>query len=85
MSTDKREPEDTAFPIIAHMGNDIIYQSGMTLRDYFAAKAMNAIVTGGEYKPHLEAEAIALKSYVIADAMMDRRKKIHDDESKFEG
>lgn len=42
---------------------------GMTLRDYFAAKAMSAIVTCGDDV----ADDIASKAYIIADAMLKAR------------
>jgi hypothetical protein len=48
-----------------------IEHNGMTLRDYFAARAMQADVSaetwGGAY------EATALQSYAIADAMLKAR------------
>ena len=58
----------SAFPI-----NDEITNEGLTLRDYFAAKAMQALLHDsdcfdGEW--HFEATA----AYEIADAMMEARK-----------
>jgi len=47
---------------------------GMTLRDYFAAKAMQAVVTS----PNLavfDDDAIAVGAYKIADAMLKAREK----------
>jgi|LauGreDrversion4_2_1035121.scaffolds.fasta_scaffold00267_49 hypothetical protein len=46
---------------------------GMDLRDYFAAKAMQALVTGQMHDAdhwHLE----AMTAYEIADSMMEARK-----------
>jgi len=46
---------------------------GMDLRDYFAAKAMQALVTGQMHDAdhwHLE----AMTAYQIADTMMEARK-----------
>lgn len=44
--------------------------NGMTLRDYFAAKAMQGFVTGDyDLYPHEAAQ----KAYVIADEMMKAR------------
>jgi hypothetical protein len=46
----------------------------MTLRDYFAAKAMQAVVTS----PNLavfDDDAIAVGAYKIADAMLKAREK----------
>jgi len=45
---------------------------GMTLRDYFAAKAMQAIITLPE-KPFVSFEEIARKAYEQADAMLSAR------------
>lgn len=58
---------EPAFPH-SRLGSDA---DGMTLRDYFAAKAMQALITriamsGGEQ---------ARKAYEIADAMMKARKQ----------
>ncbi len=54
--------------------------TGMTLRDYFAAKALQSLITEksiiGTSKDHNEyLENISLFSYGIADAMMEARKK----------
>jgi hypothetical protein len=57
-----------AFPD-SHMCNN----EGMDLRDYFAAKAMQALVTGQMHDAdhwHLE----AMTAYEIADSMMEARK-----------
>ena len=45
---------------------------GMTLRDYFAAKAMQALIS----EPSLTAtmDEFANRAYQIADAMMEQRK-----------
>ncbi|WP_312905430.1 hypothetical protein [Stutzerimonas nitrititolerans] len=57
-------------------GNEIrktLPSSGMDLRDYFAAKAMQGLLTGGgdfEKFSHLAADA-----YAIADAMLVARAK----------
>jgi hypothetical protein len=47
------------------------YNSGMTLRDYFAAKAMQSLLSsdyGGEV-----CNGVAIDAYDIADAMMKAR------------
>ena len=61
-----------------------IYNTGMTLRDYFAAKAMQAILptyntvdvfddqTGDDDDPSFP-ELIAIDSYLMADAMLKAR------------
>ena len=45
---------------------------GMTLRDYFAAKAMQALIS----EPSLQAtmDEFANRAYQIADIMMEQRK-----------
>jgi hypothetical protein len=64
--TDKQIP---AFPVgLEAFGED---KTGMTLRDYFAAKALQAILGAGissdQYKDDAE------QAYVIADAMIKER------------
>jgi hypothetical protein len=63
-----------AFPINANESADRCIYTGMTLRDYFAAKAMQAAITS----PNLavfEDDVIAEGAYKIADAMMKAREK----------
>ncbi|MGC6225540.1 hypothetical protein [Proteus mirabilis] len=64
-----------AFPV-AYSNEDFI-QEGATLRDYFAAKAMNAMITTAA-TPVLTSMAelenhIAKTAYVMADAMLKAR------------
>ena len=47
-------------------------QNGMTLRDYFAAKAMAAIILR-EGKDHLVVNEITITAYQYADAMLEER------------
>ena len=44
----------------------------MTLRDYFAAKAMHALITGNTYR---NCDEIAGDAYRMADAMLAEREK----------
>jgi hypothetical protein len=46
------------------------YQNGMTLRDYFAAKAMQADLTG---YVGTDWTRVAVQAYQMADAMMEAR------------
>jgi hypothetical protein len=46
-------------------------EQGMTLRDYFAAKAMQAILSNPEYEG--EDSGLADQSYNVADAMLKAR------------
>jgi hypothetical protein len=66
MSKDTGGP---AFPATNHHGHKL---EGMTLRDYFAAKAMQGVLsrpTAGL----LHAEGIAPAAYMMADAMLKAR------------
>ena len=61
-----------AFPrnILDHgHGVTTTHESGMTLRDYFAAKAMQTLATYEEYPP----ERAAKYAYEYADAMLKAR------------
>jgi len=49
------------------------FQAGMTLRDYFAAKAMQSVMTGEGYRMYSVPEEIAQLSYLMADAMLKQR------------
>ena len=70
-----------AFPELGNVGYNSDWQceAGMTLRDYFAAKAMQAIVRrydgygfgGGPDSPQYK--ELAGDSYFIADAMLKAR------------
>ena len=62
----------TAFP---WMHKDLTC-TGMTLRDYFAAKAMQAMIA----EPSLKAtpEEFAQRSYMVADAMIKQREVKND-------
>ena len=43
--------------------------AGMTLRDYFAAKAMQGLIAGGSTDRHQIAQA----AYIVSDAMIKER------------
>jgi hypothetical protein len=51
-------------------GGILCWQDGMTLRDYFAAKAMQTLLIGMEiyHRP-----SIATQAYAMADAMLAER------------
>jgi len=60
--------QEKAFP-----NPHLTHETGMTIRDYFAAKAMQGMLaacTGWE----TQQERLAECSYAIADAMMEARK-----------
>lgn len=77
MGTDKKPQNPNAFPTMEH-GYDktgcptVNTYEGMTLRDYFAAKAMQgSVVSDGPEFP--TPELIAKWSYAVADAMLRQR------------
>lgn len=49
-----------------------IFEQGMDLRDYFAAKAMQSIV-GNDPAEMIDSGYVAEKAYRYADAMMETR------------
>lgn len=69
MSKDSKTPQ--AFPYSGE-GDELNYSKGMTLRDYFAAKAMQSMNSREDYLD-TSAKAIALDAYALADAMLKAR------------
>lgn len=68
------EPENPqAFPNPINDVGDISYP-GMTLRDYFAAKAMQGFSVTN-WHVAMDYAAIAESAYMIADAMLAQRSK----------
>ena len=57
-----------AFPQFVLSNGGAYVEGGMTLRDYFAAKAMQGILFEG-----LDPEDTAKHAYAMADAMMKER------------
>ncbi len=75
-----------AFPTKQYYDEKIIGETpGMTLRDYFAAKAMIAFMSSEKWVDGLDEEcaekkgdfkhSLALNCYVFADAMVEARNK----------
>lgn len=65
-----------AFPhsFVAHPTEETFVAKGMTLRDYFAAKAMQALI----YRPESEnwtIEEIAIDAYSYANEMLKEREQ----------
>jgi len=50
------------------------FKDGMTLRDYFAAKAMQAMI--GSAAITATPAVFAHQAYVVADAMMEERERM---------
>lgn len=65
-----KETGGAAFPI--HWEN---HHSGMTLRDYFAAKAMQAIAVETLKSSKLDVNLLAKNAYVVADEMLKAREQ----------
>ena len=69
-----------AFPIPIDLGQGVECNKGMTLRDYFAAKAMQAVLlkwppvlTEDQDAIRRDTEEIARGAYAMADAMLKER------------
>lgn len=72
-----------AFPL--PQGEFEAWRQGMTLRDYFAAKAMQALLSDGEgmsrrlhfhnHDPVVTLATVASNAYLAADAMLKERVK----------
>lgn len=61
-----------AFPTKEYIGHDVThYKTGMTLRDYFAASALQGIMACSETLGNLD--DFAKWSYQAADAMLEAR------------
>lgn len=70
---------ESAFPVKTDMADGSSIESlGMSLRDYFAAKAMQGLLSNDQCKPFgmsASATDIAKKSYLMADEMLRAREK----------
>jgi hypothetical protein len=58
-----------AFPT----GTNVTSSLGMTLRDYFAAKAMQAMLSSPNCPMELSEDSLAEEAYMTADAMLNAR------------
>jgi hypothetical protein len=64
---------DYAFPVIISNNTDIgASETGMTLRDYFAARAMQSFIVNDKEDKH-SCNKISKVSYLMADAMLKAR------------
>ena len=71
---------EPAFPLVAKDRSGMMINMGMSLRDYFAAKAMQGLIAHEEQASRLSSanigdfdERVAFAAYRYADAMMERR------------
>jgi len=76
---DKNKP---AFPFVAEDHTGMMINMGMSLRDYFAAKAMQGLIAHEHKANQLSGanlgdfdERVAFAAYRYADGMMERREK----------
>ena len=60
-----------AFPVWT---DEAIFNQGMDLRDYFAAKAMQGLLAGMEKGQELQVPFVPTIAYKVADLMMEARK-----------
>lgn len=78
MENQNKPKNPNAFPIEYQDGE---FQTGMTLRDYFAAKAMQGVLSNSSISVKIgknfqkENENIAIACYSVADAMLKEREK----------
>jgi hypothetical protein len=59
-----------AFPHTNHHGHKL---EGMTLRDYFAAKAIQGMFASGNLPKSIQDDELASAAYEFADAMLKAR------------
>ena len=63
-----------AFPLHNHGAQTLgLHVTGMTLRDYMAAKAMQGYCADTDYKKDCGQEDTAISAYAMADAMLKAR------------
>ena len=73
MSTVTKKHGGTVFPVDrAVINGSVLISSGLSLRDYFAAKAMHGLIVGVDSPLY---ENLANMSYRMADAMLAEREK----------
>lgn len=77
--SEKKPINPPAFPVFNSSGTPTYNLT--TLRDYFAAKAMVAIITRPAGITRLLNKEIAVQAYTMADDMLKERKRNNDEES----
>jgi len=63
----------SAFPVHAKYEDETVLNEGMTLRDYFAAKAMQGMLAACTGWSDAYQERMARTSYMMADQMLKQR------------
>ena len=75
--SDPKEYEGYAFPAICDKntpnGERYVFNEGMTLRDYFAASALQGVLSNPKYEPATYMGVTARLCYEQADAMIKAR------------
>lgn len=64
-----------AFPLTSNWHNELKHYNGMGLRDYFAAKAMQALLSDTDWRIDMDIEDTAKAAYMTADAMLKAREQ----------
>jgi hypothetical protein len=67
-----KDTSGTAFPVIIDLGQSVEYSKGMTLRDYFAAAALQGLLAC-PVQPQSGPDMYARDAYTLADAMLKAR------------
>lgn len=63
-----------AFPTLMKAGELAVSEGGMTLRDYFAAKAMQGILASPNCPMKVCSKELSRQCFEAADAMLEARK-----------
>lgn len=74
MGENKKPRNPQAFPFVIDETKPNLVEAGMTLRDYFAAKAMHGIMVGDITSSH-HPITVSSWAYSVADAMLKEREK----------
>jgi hypothetical protein len=67
-----QDKSGAAFPLIAEDARHIVW-TGLSLRDYMAAKAMQGMCANSRFNATKTMGAVAEASYAMADAMLKAR------------
>lgn len=75
--TEKTEDGGHAFPLIWNVAHNSDWntEAGMSLRDYFAAQVMAAIIVGNKADYTAMTAGAVKDAYAVADTMLAERKK----------
>ncbi len=80
LSMSNKDTGGPAFPVHPDMAAQLgcvpsSSDAGMSLRDYFAAKAMQSLITAPNVRPMIEDGEVSWWAYKMADAMLKAREK----------